>query len=95
MKLKNSRAIASNLFQGQLTLRVGPFSSEWTSSLTQGDDENQTQGGCKLWHWLFGRGADVFRRDGITTVRSHGSTDTHRKYLERIGFRPTDDPATT
>lgn len=47
----------------------------------------------RLGYWLFGRGADVFRRDGITTVRSYGSTDAHRKYLERIGFRPTDDPA--
>ncbi len=47
----------------------------------------------RLGHWLFGRGADVFRNDGITTVRSYGSTETHRKYLERIGFRPTDDPA--
>ncbi|MGA7758906.1 MAG: hypothetical protein WBL31_07070 [Ilumatobacteraceae bacterium] len=45
----------------------------------------------RLGRWLFGRGAEVFRRDGITTVRSHGSTDTHRKYLERMGFRATDD----
>jgi hypothetical protein len=45
----------------------------------------------RLGNWLFGRGADVFRRDGITSVRSHGSTDTHRKYLERIGFHLTDD----
>jgi hypothetical protein len=42
----------------------------------------------RLGDWLFGRGADVFRRDGITTVRSYGSTDTHRKYLERMGFHP-------
>jgi hypothetical protein len=42
----------------------------------------------RLGRWLFGRGADVFRRDGIETVRSHGSTDTHRKYLERMGFHP-------
>lgn len=42
----------------------------------------------RLGRWLFGRGADVFRRDGITTVRSAGSTDTHRKYLERMGFDP-------
>ncbi len=45
----------------------------------------------RLGHWLFGRGAEVFRRDGITTVRSHGSTDTHRKYLERVGFQATGD----
>ena len=42
----------------------------------------------RLGDWLFGRGADVFRRDGITTVRSHGATETHRKYLERMGFHP-------
>ncbi|TFH14406.1 MAG: hypothetical protein E4H05_09520 [Acidimicrobiales bacterium] len=42
----------------------------------------------RLGHWLFGRGADVFRRDGIDTVRSYGSTDTHRKYLVRMGFHP-------
>lgn len=42
----------------------------------------------RLGNWLFGRGADVFRRDGITTVRSHGSTEAHRKYLERMGFHP-------
>jgi len=46
----------------------------------------------RLGRWLFGRGADVFRRDGIETVRSHGSTDTHRKYLGRMGFHPTTDP---
>ena len=47
----------------------------------------------RLGRWLFGRGADVFRRDGITTVRSTGNTDTHRKYLQRVGFHPTpDDP---
>jgi hypothetical protein len=45
----------------------------------------------RLGRWLFGRGADVFRRDGIETVRSHGSTDTHRKYLERMGFHPVAD----
>jgi hypothetical protein len=41
----------------------------------------------RLGKWLFGKGADVFRHDGIETVRSHGSTDTHRKYLERMGFQ--------
>jgi hypothetical protein len=45
----------------------------------------------RLGRWLYGPGADVFRDDGITTLRSAGSTDTHRHYLERIGFRPTDD----
>lgn len=42
----------------------------------------------RLGRWLFGRGANTFRSDGITTVRSAGSTDTHRKYLERMGFEP-------
>lgn len=45
----------------------------------------------RLGHWIFGPGAEVFRRDGITAVRSHGSTDFHRKYLERMGFRRTGD----
>jgi hypothetical protein len=45
----------------------------------------------RLGRWLYGPGAEVFRADGITAVRSAGSTDTHRRYLERIGFHPTDD----
>jgi hypothetical protein len=45
----------------------------------------------RLGRWLFGRGADVFRRDGIDVLRSRGSTDVHRKYLERMGFHPTGD----
>ncbi|HSL74987.1 MAG TPA: hypothetical protein VK853_10985 [Ilumatobacteraceae bacterium] len=45
----------------------------------------------RLGRWLFGPGAEVFRRNGIDTVRSHGSTDVHRKYLERMGFHPTGD----
>ena len=40
----------------------------------------------RLGRWLFGPGAAIFRRDGIAVLRSHGSSDTHRKYLERIGF---------
>jgi hypothetical protein len=31
----------------------------------------------------------VFRADGITELRSAGTTDTHRKYLERVGFHPS------
>jgi hypothetical protein len=35
----------------------------------------------------------VFRADGIGRLRSAGTTDTHRKYLERVGFRAsTTDP---
>ncbi|MFN3257087.1 MAG: hypothetical protein ACE37B_15475 [Ilumatobacter sp.] len=45
----------------------------------------------RLGQWLFGPGAGVFRHDGIDVLRSHGSTDTHRKYLERIGFRHAHD----
>lgn len=45
----------------------------------------------RLGRWLFGAGADTFRRDGITRLRSDGSTATHRRYLEGMGFAPTDD----
>ncbi len=41
----------------------------------------------RLGRWLYGPGAEVFRTDGITKLRSAGTTDTHRKYLERVGFR--------
>lgn len=43
----------------------------------------------RLGRWLYGAGADVFRADGITELRSAGTTDIHRKYLERVGFRPS------
>ncbi len=43
----------------------------------------------RLGRWLYGRGADVFRADGITQLRSTATTDTHRKYLERVGFIPS------
>ncbi len=47
----------------------------------------------RLGRWLYGPGADVFRADGIDELRSAGTTDTHRKYLERVGFhRSSDDP---
>ena len=47
----------------------------------------------RLGHWIYGPGAAVFRADGITELRSAGTTDEHRKYLDRVGFRPspTDD----
>jgi hypothetical protein len=41
----------------------------------------------RLGRWLYGPGAQVFRADGIDRLRSAGTTDTHRKYLERVGFR--------
>jgi hypothetical protein len=40
----------------------------------------------RLGRWLYGPGAEVFRSDGIDRLRSAGVTDTHRKYLERVGF---------
>jgi hypothetical protein len=43
----------------------------------------------RLGRWLYGPGADVFRADGIAELRSAGTTDTHRKYLERVGFHPS------
>lgn len=43
----------------------------------------------RLGRWLYGAGADVFRRDGLTTLRTTATTDTHGRYLERIGFRPS------
>ena len=47
----------------------------------------------RLGQWLYGPGADVFRFQGIDELRSAGTTDTHRKYLERVGFRAsTTDP---
>ncbi len=47
----------------------------------------------RLGRWLYGPGAQVFRADGIDQLRSAGVTDTHRKYLERVGFHPSlDDP---
>ena len=43
----------------------------------------------RLGRWLYGPGAQVFRADGIDQLRSAGITDTHRKYLERVGFHPS------
>jgi hypothetical protein len=40
----------------------------------------------RLGRWLYGPGAAVFRADGFDALRSAGTTDTHRKYLERVGF---------
>ena len=43
----------------------------------------------RLGRWLYGPGAAVFRADGFERLRSAGTTDTHRKYLERVGFHPS------
>lgn len=40
----------------------------------------------RLGRWLYGPGAAVFRADGVTQLSSTATTDTHRKYLERVGF---------
>jgi hypothetical protein len=45
----------------------------------------------RLGRWLYGPGAQVLRADGIEQLRSAGTTDTHRKYLERVGFRLSPD----
>ncbi len=45
----------------------------------------------RLGRWLYGPGADVFRSDGIERLRSAATTDTHRKYLERVGFHQSPD----
>jgi len=47
----------------------------------------------RLGRWLYGPGAQVFRADGIDQLRSAGTTETHRKYLERVGFSRSPDDA--
>ena len=42
----------------------------------------------RLGHWLFGRGADVFRSLGISRLLTSPGNDVHRGYLERVGFVP-------
>jgi hypothetical protein len=45
----------------------------------------------RLGRWLYGAGADVFRSEGIESLRARAVTDTHRRYLLRSGFRPAPD----
>jgi hypothetical protein len=40
----------------------------------------------RLGQWLYGRGAGVFRDIGVQRVVSEPGNDTHRAYLERVGF---------
>ena len=40
----------------------------------------------RLGVWLYGTGADVFRRAGLTRLITDASTPTHANYLRRIGF---------
>jgi len=48
----------------------------------------------RFGHWLYGDGSKFFRADGYTTLVSSGSSDTHRKYLESVGFKPTPEADT-
>ena len=43
----------------------------------------------RLGHWLFGRGADVFRSAGISRLVTSPGNDVHRGYLQRVGFVPS------
>ena len=45
----------------------------------------------RLGHWLFGRGADVFRSAGISRLVTSPGNDVHRGYLQRVGFVPSAD----
>ena len=48
----------------------------------------------RIGRWLYGPGAEVFREDGIDVLRGAADTDTHRAYLQRVGFTPSAaDPA--
>lgn len=40
----------------------------------------------QISHWLFGKGAGVFRRHGVARLISSPGTDRHAPYLERSGF---------
>ncbi len=42
----------------------------------------------RLGVWLYGRGAGIFRSAGIKRLVTAGGDDTHRSYLQRVGFTP-------
>lgn len=47
----------------------------------------------RIGKWVFGPGAEVFRRAGLRRLRATATTDVHGKYLHRVGFTPAaDDP---
>lgn len=45
----------------------------------------------RLGHWLFGRGASVFRDHGIARLVTRPGDHSHRAYLVQMGFRPDGD----
>ncbi len=46
----------------------------------------------RLGSWLYADGARVFDKAGVEVISSVGGTDTHRSYLQRVGFtRGPDD----
>lgn len=42
----------------------------------------------RLGHWLYGKGSSILRAEGIRRVATRPGNDTHRVYLEHVGFRP-------
>ena len=47
----------------------------------------------QLGQWLYSAGAAVFRNAGIDRLVTTPGGDTHRRYLQRVGFRPVDAAA--
>jgi hypothetical protein len=47
----------------------------------------------RLGVWLYGKGAGVFRSAGIERIVTRGGNETHRNYLERVGFHYDIDTA--
>jgi GNAT superfamily N-acetyltransferase len=45
----------------------------------------------RLGRWLYGRGATVFRSAGIGHLSTEPGNETHRAYLQRVGFTPEGD----
>jgi len=45
----------------------------------------------RLGGWLYGDESKVFRSLGITELRAEATTDTHDRYLVRMGFEPVDE----
>lgn len=45
----------------------------------------------RLGAFLYGPGRAVFRNAGFTELRAIAVTDSHDKYLRRVGFSPPDD----